>query len=159
MFGIPLMVETIAFQEQDQVVAACATSALWSVFQLTGQLFHHPILSPVQITKAATAGVPYRSRAIPNEGLDPEQMASAIRDVRLEPNLLEINNVEVLFSTLYAYIRGHVPVIAGVRLSQYVRIVAGHPHVRAQLPLWGRSTYSPSTSFVRAIFDWYEAHH
>lgn len=47
LFGISLQVSTLAFQEQDQVVAACATSALWSGFQATARLFQHPIYSPV----------------------------------------------------------------------------------------------------------------
>ncbi len=39
LFGIGLSVETLAFQEQDRVAAACATSALWTAFQGTGKLF------------------------------------------------------------------------------------------------------------------------
>lgn len=31
LYGIPLHIESVAFQEQDKDVAACATSALWSV--------------------------------------------------------------------------------------------------------------------------------
>jgi hypothetical protein len=55
LFGINLKVESsLAFQEQDTVVAACATSALWSIFQGTGKLFQHAIPSPSVITKAAT---------------------------------------------------------------------------------------------------------
>jgi hypothetical protein len=52
LFGISLKIRnTLAFQEQDSVVAACATSALWSVFHGTGKLFQHPIPPPVAITK------------------------------------------------------------------------------------------------------------
>jgi len=29
LFGLPLTVNSLAYQEQDKVVAACATSALW----------------------------------------------------------------------------------------------------------------------------------
>ena len=32
LFGIDLAINTIAFQEQDRVVSACATSALWSMY-------------------------------------------------------------------------------------------------------------------------------
>lgn len=45
LFGIDLAVETVAFQEQDRDVAACATSALWSVLQKTGRQFQHLIPS------------------------------------------------------------------------------------------------------------------
>ena len=32
LFGIPLKIKTIAFQEQDKVLSACATTALWTFF-------------------------------------------------------------------------------------------------------------------------------
>src|SRR5882724_6416489 len=55
--GIPLTVKSLAYQKQDRVAAACATSALWSVFHGTGKLYHHHIPSPVEITQAANASV------------------------------------------------------------------------------------------------------
>ena len=33
LFGIKLEVESLAFQEQDSVVSACATAAIWSMLQ------------------------------------------------------------------------------------------------------------------------------
>ena len=35
-------------------MAACATSALWSLFQKTAKIFQHSIPSPVEITKIDT---------------------------------------------------------------------------------------------------------
>lgn len=58
LFGIRLSVESLAYQEQDTVVAACATSALWSCLQGTGKLYQHAIPTPVEITRAATFQVP-----------------------------------------------------------------------------------------------------
>src|SRR5262249_17736969 len=66
LFGMPLRVESLAFQEQDSVAAACATSALWSAFHGTGKQFQHPIPSPVEISKAATAHLPLDTRTFPN---------------------------------------------------------------------------------------------
>ena len=48
LFGIRLTVMSQPFQEQDTEVAACASSALWSVFHGTGRLFQHSIPSPVE---------------------------------------------------------------------------------------------------------------
>ncbi len=62
LFGLTLNVDSIAFQEQDKVVAACATSALWSAFQATGMLFHHSIPSPVEITQASTVAQDIEAR-------------------------------------------------------------------------------------------------
>lgn len=117
LFGCPLKVKTLAFQEQDTVLAACATSSLWSVFHGTGVLFHHRILSPVEITKAATRQLPIETRTFPNRGLSVEQMAHAIQDVDLEPFLVEIKNEEyILKSYIYAYLKFGIPVILGVNL-------------------------------------------
>jgi hypothetical protein len=113
LFGIPLKVETLAFQEQDQTVAMCATSALWSMFQGTGILFHHHLPSPVEITQAATARAP-SERALPNKGLDIVQMADAIREVGLAPVAVASMDEYVLKSSIYAYVGGRIPTVLGV---------------------------------------------
>lgn len=138
LFGIPLAVATLAYQEQDTVVAACATSALWSCFQGTGKLFQHYIPSPVEITKSATTQIPENlpwndSRTLPNKGLTAVQMAYAIRSVGLEPYMVgtketvtnqqnqtfEVTNEHVLNSTAYAYLRGRIPSILGIQLYDF----------------------------------------
>jgi hypothetical protein len=122
LFGISLSVKTLAFQEQDAVVAACATSALWSAFQSTGVQFQHPILSPGEITKIANVNFPLKTRLFPNEGLYPEQMALAIRGVGLEPQYLEARNTKPthLKHCIYAYLRGKFPLILGFSLVKKV---------------------------------------
>ena len=85
-FGLKLNVSTLPFQEQDKEVAACASSALWSVLHSTARLFQHAILSPVEITKAASAHSRLDERTLPNgSGLNTLQIADAIRSVGLEP--------------------------------------------------------------------------
>ncbi|HOO44676.1 MAG TPA: hypothetical protein PLM29_00500 [Deltaproteobacteria bacterium] len=117
IFGIRLTVKSIAFQEQDSVVAACATSALWSAFQGTGKLFQHQIPSPVEITKAATRQIPHETRAFPSSGLTLEQMADAIRYVGLEPFLIDPQQNPYMFKAgLYAYLKGKIPVLFGIAL-------------------------------------------
>lgn len=117
LYGIPLKIKrTLPFQEQDSVVAACATSALWSVFQGTGKIFHHNIPSPAMITAAATEHLPAETRTMPNHGLSSHMMAQAIRRVGLEPYLVEAADHYVLKSTLYAYLRSRMPLVLGVNL-------------------------------------------
>ncbi len=118
LFGIPLTVKSLAYQEQDRVAAACATSALWSVFHGTGKLFHHHIPSPVEITRAANVFVPSSSRSLPSSGLTVFQMAQAMRSVSLEPYYVKASDEYVLKSTLYAYLRGRVPVLLGIDLYE-----------------------------------------
>ncbi|MFC1853934.1 hypothetical protein ACFL27_27435 [candidate division CSSED10-310 bacterium] len=116
LFGINLDIDSIAYQEQDSIVAACATSALWSVFQGTGLLFQHGIPSPVEITKTAIQHLPFETRYFPNKGLFPEQMAAAIRKIGLEPYLVKIEDYFVLTSTIYAYLKQGIPHILGIKL-------------------------------------------
>ncbi len=112
LFGFRLTVDTLAFQEQDSVAAACATSALWSAFQGTGKLFQHTIPSPIEITKAATAVNWTNARTLPNSGLTIEQMAAAIRSLSLEPLAISVENDEYLLQILlYAYLKGKIPVV------------------------------------------------
>jgi hypothetical protein len=110
VFGIELTVRSLPFQEQDKDVAACATSALWSVFNATGHLFQHHIPSPAEITEAAAAAQRLVSRTLPaGDGLSSEQMADAIRSVGLEPLHLRVQNVELLVIMASAYLRAGIP--------------------------------------------------
>lgn len=122
LFGLSLKINSLAYQEQDTVVAACATSALWSCFQGSGKLFQHAIPSPVEITKAATKHVPENlpansARAFPNSGLTATQMATAVHDVGLEPYIIGTSSPYVLNSTMYAYLRGKIPSILTFKLE------------------------------------------
>lgn len=126
LFGIPLVTETIAYQEQDSTVSACASTAIWAAFQGTGFLFHHQIPSPVEITKAATIHTPFSNRHFPNKGLTIEQMAHAIRNVGLEPFLVNVANTvstpnkflsyTICKGTAYAYLKTKIPLIFGFKL-------------------------------------------
>lgn len=125
LFGIDLIVKTLAFQEQDSVVAACATSALWSAFQGTGQIFHHWIPSPAEITRIAANHIPEehpqglpQTRGMPNKGLTATQMAHAIRGVGLEPYLVGSSNLTLLRATAYAYLRARIPMILVFALEE-----------------------------------------
>lgn len=106
LFGTPLIIRSLAFQEQDRAVSACATSALWSVFHKTGRIFQHSIPSPAEITRSANDRFPLESRGFPSTGLTPQQMAGAIRSIGLEPYAVRISNMQLLRNVLYAY--GHM---------------------------------------------------
>ncbi len=108
--GLELAVSTVPFQEQDQVTAACATSALWSALNVTGQTFQHSPLSPVEITRWATDRMPMRQRVFPNaDGLTIEQMAHAIRSIGLEPFYVDAADELATKAAIYAYVAGGIP--------------------------------------------------
>jgi hypothetical protein len=112
VFGLKLQVDTVPFQEQDQVTAACATSALWSALHVTGRRFQHHVPSPVEITRAATQHMPLRSRAFPNtDGLTIEQMSHAIRAVGLEPYYVSGADELPLRAAIYAYVAAGIPAL------------------------------------------------
>ncbi|MFC5694846.1 hypothetical protein ACFPU0_04645 [Pseudomonas sp. GCM10022186] len=116
LFGLRLEVQSLAYQEQDTVVAACATSALWSCFQGTGKLFQHSIPPPVEITNWAGEHMPENivvasARAFPNAGLTASQMAYAVRRVGLEPVVVGTKDRHGLNGVAYAFLRGRIPCV------------------------------------------------
>lgn len=117
--GLSLKVSSLAFQEQDTVTAACATSALWTAFHGTGKLFQHKIPSPVDITKMASdLGSSRPSRILPNDGLNAQEMANAIQAVGLEPFLVSTRDLYVFKATVYAYIKAKIPIILGADIHR-----------------------------------------
>jgi len=146
LFGLSLEVDTLAFQEQDTVAAACATSALWSVFQGTGKLFEHHIPSPLEITRTASEHWMSEGRMLPNHGLTVDQMAYVIRKLDLEPVVLNFDDLWILRATVYAYLRGRLPFLLGVRLvdeSGGSAVEIGRHAVAATGFSIGRGTPSP----------------
>jgi hypothetical protein len=163
IFGIELSVNSIPFQEQDADVAACATSALWSVFNATGHLFQHHIPSPAEITEVATSSQRLISRAFPaGEGLSGEQMADAIRSVGLEPLDVKAENLELLLISVSAYLRAKIPcLLVGALINTsnkrkqeslgfHAVAVAGHDVPKAKVHPYGSTkTLFSATGITR----------
>ncbi len=114
--GFTLTVRSLAFQEQDRATSACATSALWSAFHGTGVLFHHSIHSPVEITRDAVRRIPGMGRTFPNSGLTVWQMASAVSEIGLEPDSVDVSTENMLQGISYAYLRASIPLLLVVSL-------------------------------------------
>jgi hypothetical protein len=116
LFGIELPIQSLAYQQQDRTVAACATVALWTAFHKTEELFSSGKLTPAAITRVANS-VRGSHRAMPARNLTPEQMAEAIRHVGLEPELVEIQADTPLSSLIYSYASYGVPVVLLVHIE------------------------------------------
>lgn len=116
--GIELTVKSLAFQEQDNAIAACATTAIW--FALHGIGYNwgkNHISSPSEITLNAKKLISdYAKNALPNKGLLPSQMAHALREEGFEPLLMRFLNTSYLKALLRAYLNVRIPVILGVTL-------------------------------------------
>ena len=116
LFGITLSVKSLPFQEQDNVLAACATVSLWSAFHKTADLFGSLAPRPAEITRAANAAGG-NSRAVPSQGLSIGQMANAVRSVGLEPELIIAAPDLPLISVIYSYLKHGLPVVLGVSME------------------------------------------
>src|SRR4029077_8601062 len=115
-FGIELHVDSLAFQEQDKALAACATVALWSCLHKASELFQTPRPTPAEITRAANRLV-NQVRPIPSQGLEVHQMCTAIRHIGLEPEVIEPKQNIPLASLIYSHLRFGNPVLLGVEIE------------------------------------------
>ncbi len=115
--GISLRVKSLAFEEQDTSVAACATVALWSAFHKTHDLFGSQRPRPAAITRAANI-VRSFGRAVPSGGLNAMQMGEAIRAVGLEPEYYSITPDTPAMSLIYSYVSAGIPVILGCFIEE-----------------------------------------
>lgn len=116
--GMTFSVDTIAFQEQDNVISACATSALWSAFHCVRNRSIDEVKSPFQITKNARS-VYMESPAmnVLDKGLFPSQMAAAIVEEGLNPVISGFVSKSYLKALTRAYLNAGLPLILGVTLA------------------------------------------
>lgn len=119
LHGLIFTVKSLAYQEQDSISAACATTAIWSALHGSAILFQHQIPTPIHITKHASENMPISSRPIPSTGLTIEEMIRAIRSVGLEFDNISVLNLPELFkASIYAYTQFGLPIIVAVHLLE-----------------------------------------
>ena len=112
--GLSLSVEGLAFQQQDQGVSACATTALWSALQRTAPREHLSSPTPAQITEAASRYMLPEGRALPSEGLRFDQLCEAVRATGLAPVLLTSISPPEDRAHMATYLRSGLPVLLGI---------------------------------------------
>lgn len=115
--GMALSVLTLPYQEQDSVVSACATTALWCSLSQTGSLFRHTKPTPAQITRVATEHGQIQGRVLPNRGLELGQMCRAILTMGLEVESRKGSLVEDVRGLIYGYLAFGLPVVLGLEES------------------------------------------
>jgi hypothetical protein len=93
LYGKVLTIKSLAFQEQDSVLAACATTAIWSMLNKASIDFHTILKSPGQITKDAGDMASDGSRLFPNSGLNLLQICQAIYNSGLVSEIKQDNYV------------------------------------------------------------------
>ncbi|HKY55662.1 MAG TPA: hypothetical protein VJM08_15200 [Anaerolineales bacterium] len=111
--GFQLNVKGLAFQQQDQGVSACATTALWSALQKVSESEHLAIPTPAQITEGASRYMLADGRALPSEGLNIQQLCEACRASGLEPLVIRSVNLAQARAQLLGYLDSELaPVLA-----------------------------------------------
>lgn len=95
VFGKEIKINSLAFQEQDNVLAACATAAIWSMLNKASLDFHTILKSPSEITKDAGVVSSDGSRMFPNKGLDILQISQAIVNSGLVPEIKQPDMITV----------------------------------------------------------------
>lgn len=102
--GIRLNIKSLAFQEQDTVVAACATIALWSAFHALYAIFGIPIPAPSEITAKAFKSSTGMKRKMPSRGLNAYQICDVIKTQGMEFELREIRQKDTVTETDISYL-------------------------------------------------------
>ena len=111
--GFQLQINGLAFQQQDQGVSACATTALWSAMHRTAHTEQIEVPTPAQITEAASRYVVGASRPLPSEGLTISQICEGIRASGLAPTVIRSASFEHDRAQLIGYTSsGFPPVLA-----------------------------------------------
>jgi hypothetical protein len=128
--GIPLNTVGPAFMEQDTMVSACATTAIWMSTTTMGQRFSLPQLTTSEITELATQYF-LTERSMPSGGLVAEQMTHCLRAMAYSPLLSMYfqDNKEILH-TVYSYVESEIPPILLCNMAtggaEHAIVAVGH---------------------------------
>lgn len=114
--GLELSVSSLAYQEQDSVTAACATTAIWCALQKIAPLFDLAVPTPAQITRRASENSDSLWRAMPSEGLYLGQMCRALQSFGLDVEVRDDYRHELnVRETIRAYGSLGLPIILALR--------------------------------------------
>lgn len=117
-FGIKLKVESVAFQEQDRVLSACATTSIWSALHSIEWNDVRNVSSCGKITSSAVNHISNSSNRFPNNGLTNKQILRALDVEGLkyhECNVVSLKE-EGFFETVKCYVDSGLPLILGARI-------------------------------------------
>jgi len=124
LFGIPLTVQSLPYQTQDSMVAACATTAIWVSLYALNSLFETQRYSPFEITQASVS-FPGLERNFPSGGLNIWQMKNYFNSIGMETEFINIdenesfsNRKQIIADALKSYLSFGLPVIACIQLRR-----------------------------------------
>jgi hypothetical protein len=157
--GLRLEVQSIAFQQQDKEIAACATAAIWfTMHALPDKFTAQEIPSPFEITTAGWDGLiqPMEgevARKFPAMGLDVKQIVSCLRKHGLECTVYGVqpdNTSNQLLECVAGYVHGGYPMLVVSRL--YVSVEPDHGFTAVGLHATTVLGYAYEPGFIEGIW-------
>ncbi|HHQ4312025.1 TPA: hypothetical protein ACSP7Z_002670 [Serratia fonticola] len=118
LFGINLVVNSIAFQEQDKVVAACSSTSVWSALHAITWKKTRDIPSRSEITSNAINHIDGSSNSFPNKELTNKQILRAIDSEKLRHIYSDLHNYswDMLLKAIKIHIDSELPLILGAQV-------------------------------------------
>ncbi len=128
LFGIRLHVDTVAFQEQDKVVSACATTAIWAALHGSQEKSVRQIPACSEITTNAINHIDGSSNRFPNDGLTNKQILRALDAEGLKYHNEPLDKVSAkrFFESVKYHIDSDIPLILGVTIRKPDEEDGGH---------------------------------
>lgn len=121
LFGKPLKIKTLPYQEQDGIVHSCASSALWFALQKAADLFQSSVPTPSDITISAGFDTFYTGKNFPSSSLEINQICKAIAATGLISEVRDASDFtsdsKWAKSFMYAYSRMGIPILLGINLE------------------------------------------
>lgn len=155
LLGHNLQLKSLAFMEQDGILSACSTVALWSAINQLHHLFNVGIPRPVAINTLAKYTAHNQPGALPGIGMDLHQICGVIEQIGLKAELRTLNGslgnnvrvnkkVEVKDKTfirkfIYAYLKMGLPILLGLEFEdggKHLITLAGYRAVNMRKVKW-----------------------
>lgn len=125
LLGLEFVLESLAFQEQDTSLSACATMSIWTVLQKAAENYYIKLKTPGEITLEAGIISNNGNRLLPNtEGLMIPEMAAVITKSGLQPETRVVNvdsnklHSNYIRRLIRAYAGLEMPLILTIELSE-----------------------------------------
>jgi hypothetical protein len=142
LYGIPLKLKTLPFQQKDNAVGVCATVTCWSAQFPLMHLFGTPVLSPVEVTERAVACPTIDARNFPSDdGLTLSQLKYYFNSLDLETEFInpkpnagspQTSREDIIADAVRAYIELGLPIIATLNLKgtndYHAVLITGYRH-------------------------------
>jgi hypothetical protein len=132
LVGNELNFHGVPWMEQDTLVSACASAALWVASTYMAAKFSPEFKEycTPHITDMATRYVITTGRAMPSAGLTVEQMMYAIQEMGYEPVPYEPSSALHAVNTAYRYVESGIPVIVAIQFPRggHALTAVGHTY-------------------------------